>query len=159
MKREKIVIAAVTVAVLANKLRNEHYSVIVFRDHPRIIKSIEENLDVETLIDRILDLQSGGSTNIEEALQKGLEELDKLQHIRVLQERMGILITDGWATVGGDPVRVAEKYLKLHVIRVPLGLGGGDPIMCEYIAKAGHGKYSYVHEFEELPQAIMSVFR
>lgn len=155
MKREKIIFAALAAGVFAYKLRGDYYSIITFSDHARLLKPIYEKPDLERLISKTLDLQSVGFTNIEEALEMGLGELNRLH----LQEKQGILITDGWATAGGDPVKTAEKYPKLHVIQVPLSVGGGDSEMCKVLAKVGKGKYSYVHDFQRLPRAIMHILR
>jgi MoxR-like ATPase len=155
MQMEKIVIAALAVGIFAYRFLDDHYSIITFKDHAQILKPIKDNLDMETLIDKMLDLQPGGLTNIEEALQKGLEELEKHREL----ESTGILITDGWVTKGKDPVKIAEKYQRLHVIQVPLGVGGGDPEMCMNLAKAGRGKYSYVRDFYQLPRAIMNIMK
>jgi MoxR-like ATPase len=155
MQREKIIIAALIVGVLAYKLRDDYYSVITFNDYAQIVKPITEDFEMEKLISKMLDLQPGGLTNIKEALEKGLEELDKLQ----MHERVGILVTDGWATKGGDPVMIAEKYPRLHVVQVPLGIGGGDSNMCMNLAKAGRGRYSHMRNFYQLPRAIMHVLR
>jgi len=155
MQQQKIVIAAIAVGVLAHKLREDYHSVIMFKDQPEVIKHMTDRLDVEGLVDRVLDLKPGGLTDIEKALKRGLEELNTLE----VQDRAGILITDGWVTKGGNPVRVAEKYPRLHVIQVPLGIGGGDPRMCADLAKAGRGKHSYTRSFYQLPHAILSVLR
>ncbi len=155
MQREKILIAALVVGVLAYKLRDDHYSVITFNDYAQIVKSITLVCSMEKLIDKMLDLQPGGLTNIEEALEKGLVELDKLQ----TRERIGILVTDGWVTKGGNPIKIAEKYPRLHVVQVPLGIGGGDYNMCMNLAKAGRGRYSYMRNFYQLPRAIMCVLK
>ncbi len=155
MQMEKIVIAALAVGVFAYRFLDDYYSIITFKDHAQILKSIKDNLDMETLIDKMLDLQPGGLTNIEEALQKELEELEKHREL----ESTGILITDGWVTKGKDPVKIAEKYQRLHVIQVPLGVGGGDSEMCMNLAKAGRGKYSYVRDFYQLPRAIMNIMK
>jgi MoxR-like ATPase len=155
MQREKIITAALVVGVLAYKFRDDHYSVITFKEKAEVVKPITEDLDMEKMIDRMLDLKPGGLTNIREALEKGLEELNKL----CLHERVGILITDGWATVGGDPMNIADKYPKLHVLQVPLGIGGGDSETCMNLAKVGKGNYSYVHNFYQLPRAIMHVLK
>ncbi len=88
-------------------------------------------------------------------MRKGLEELENFRDL----ESTGILITDGWVTKGKDPTEIAEKYPRLHVIQVPLGVGGGDPEMCINLAKAGKGKYSYVRDFYELPRAIMNTLK
>jgi MoxR-like ATPase len=155
MQMEKMVIAALAVGVFAYRFLDDHYSIITFKDHAQLLKSIKDIPDMEKLIDKMLDLQPGGLTNIEEALQKGLEELEKLHEL----ESTGILITDGWVTKGKDPVKIAEKYPRLHVIQVPLGVGGGDSEMCMNLAKAGRGKYSYVHDFYQLPRAIMNIMK
>jgi len=155
MQMEKIVIAALAVGVFAYRLWGDHYSIITFKDHAQLVKSIKDSPDMEKLIDKMLDLQPGGLTNIEEALQKGLEELEKLREL----ESAGILITDGWVTKGGDPTKIAGEYPRLHVIQVPLAVGGGDSQMCVNLAKAGRGKYSYVHDFYQLPHAIMNTLK
>jgi MoxR-like ATPase len=155
MQMEKIVIAALAVGVFAYRFLEDHYSIITFKGHAQLLKSIKDSPDMEKLIDKMLDIQPGGLTNIEEALQKGLEELEKLREL----ESTGILITDGWVTKGKDPVKTAEKYRRLHVIQVPLGVGGGDSEMCMSLAKAGRGKYSYVHDFYQLPRAIMNIMK
>jgi len=153
MQTRKIIIAALTVGTFAYKFSDDYYSVLTFRDHAELLKPIRDRSSIVTLIDKMLDLQTGGTTNIEEALQKGLEELEQIREL----EGTGILITDGWVTKGGDPLRVAVKYPKLHVIQVPLGVGGGDPDMCRNLATAGRGRYSYVHDFSELPHAVLNI--
>ncbi|MDH5438952.1 MAG: VWA domain-containing protein, partial [Candidatus Bathyarchaeota archaeon] len=155
MQMEKMVLAALAVGVFAYRFWDDHYSIISFKDHAQLLKSIKDSPDMEKLIDKMLNLQPGGLTNIEEALQKGLEELEKLREL----ESAGILITDGWVTKGRDPIRIAEKYQRLHVIQVPLSVGGGDSEMCINLAKAGRGKYSYVRDFYQLPRAIMNTMR
>ncbi|MEM3437703.1 MAG: AAA family ATPase [Nitrososphaerales archaeon] len=154
MQQEKIAIAALAVGVLAHKLHEDYYSIITFNDNAQLLKTINEHLDIENLIDKILDLQPGGLTDIKGALDKGLEELEKLD----LSEKVGILITDGWITKGGNPLSSARKYPKLHVIQVPFTTGG-DFDMCKNLANAGRGKYVYIQNFHELPCAIMNILR
>ena len=155
MQAEKILIAALAVGVFAYKFLDDHYSIITFSERAHLLKPIEEIPDMEKLIDKMLDLQPGGCTNIEAALTKGLEELERFLQL----DGTGVLITDGWVTRGGDPVEIARKYPKLHVIQVPLGTGGGDSEMCEKLATAGRGRYSYVRDFYGLPQAIMAIMK
>lgn len=153
MQTEKIINAALTVGVFANMFMDDHYSVITFKDHAQLLKQVRDKPNMEMLIEKMLDIQTGGLTNIEEALQEGLEQLNELREA----EGVGILVTDGWVTSGGNPVGVAAKYPKLHVIQVPLGLGGGDSEMCMNLAMAGRGRYSYIHDHYWLPQAIMKI--
>ncbi|MCP8311817.1 MAG: AAA family ATPase [Candidatus Methylarchaceae archaeon HK02M1] len=154
MQQEKIAIAAIAVGVLAHKLWGDPYSVITFNKHAQLLKPIEDRPNIEILIEKMLELQPGGVTDIKEALEKGLEELEKLD----VPEKLGILITDGWVTKGGDPLPVAGKYPRLHVIQVPFTISG-DFTTCKNLAKAGRGRYSYVQNFEDLPRAIMRILR
>ena len=154
MQQEKITIAALAVGVLAYKLRTDPYSVITFNKDTHTLKPIVDTPNIENLIDKMLDLQPGGLTDIKLALEKGLEELN----IYDLPEKLGILITDGCVTKGGNPLHIAGKYPRLHVIQVPFTISG-DFTMCKNLAKAGRGKYSYVKNFQELPRAIMNILR
>lgn len=155
MQRQKIVFAALAVGVFAHKLRDDYYSIITFNESPTLLKTIDARPELEGTINSILELQPKGITDIDAALLKGLEELTKLP----VQERIGILITDGWVTKGRSPIETAQKYPKLHVIQVPLGFGGGDSQMCHALATAGKGKHSYVRDFQSLPRAIMNILR
>jgi len=160
MQRLKVVTAAIAVAVLAHKLENDHYSVVVFKDEAEVLKSIMEPLDVEELIGKILNLKTAGLTNIEEALEKGVEELESVQAQEQVGERMGIIVTDGWVTAGGDPREAAGRFPKLHVLQV--GIGGGmqeSEDLAKDLAKIGGGEYIYVRDFGELPNDVMRIFR
>ncbi|NIV44370.1 hypothetical protein GWN49_05760, partial [Candidatus Bathyarchaeota archaeon] len=67
MQMEKIVLATLAIGVFAYRFWNDHYSVITFKDHAQSLKSIKDGSDMEKLIDKMLNLQPGGLTNIEEA--------------------------------------------------------------------------------------------
>jgi len=160
MQRLRAVTAAIAVAVLAHKLEKDYYSVIVFKDKADVLKSIMEPLSMEELVMKILNLNTGGLTNIEEALERGVEELESVQAQEQVGERMGIIVTDGWVTAGGDPREVAGYFPKLHVLQV--GIGGGmqeSEDLAKDLAKIGGGEYIFVRDFGELPNDIIRVFR
>lgn len=139
--------------LLQLRLVNDYYSVLTFQDHAELLKSVQEQLSIVALIEKILDIQTGGTTNLEEALRKGPEELERIREL----EGIGILVTDGWVTKGGDPLYVAAKYSRLHVAQVPLGLGGGDTRMCRSLATVGIGIYSYVPDSSQLLGAMTNM--
>jgi len=160
MQRRNIVTAAIAVATLACKLERDYYSIIAFKDEAEVIKSVKEKLPPEELIRRILNLKTGGLTNIEKALKMGVSELREANIFSDIGECMGILVTDGWVTSGGDPRNVAGEYSKLHVIQV--GVGGGRDESIELamdLARIGRGKYLFVKRFDDLPNAIINLFR
>lgn len=155
MQREKILIATLAIGVLAYRLRGEHYAVITFNNEVEIIKPIEKEMPIEALLDRMLEIQPKGITNIKLALEDGLEQLSK----QVVHEKIGIIATDGWTTTGGDPIEVAKNYARLHVIQVPMGIGGGDDNTCIAMANVSKGKRIYVKHFMELPRAVLEILR
>ena len=153
MHQEKIAVGAIATGVFASKLRHDFHGVITFSRKSSIIKHVLEPNNLEELIDRMLDIKSGGSTNIRGALLDGWALLIEAQTMG----KTGILVTDGWATTGGDPVEVAAKYDRLHVLGISFGVGGSDPAGNAAIAKKGRGGYMFVRTFDDLPIAITKI--
>ncbi len=157
MQKEKIVIAILSIGILAQKYKNDYYSVIAFKDKPQIMKSMREINSDEILIERFLELEFGGATDIRQALVIGLEELEETY----AKIKFGIIVTDGLVTKGGKPEEIAEKYPKLHVIEVPLGIGAsaGDSKTCAEMAKSGGGRHFHVEDFNDLPRQLLLLLR
>jgi Mg-chelatase subunit ChlD len=153
MHQEKIAIGAIATGVFAQKLRHDYHGVLTFARTATVIKHVHEQNDLEHLVDNMLDIRSGGATNIREALLQGLVLLDEAKTM----SKTGIIVTDGWSTVGGDPVEIAAKYDRLHVLGISFGLGGSDPATNSQMAKKGQGRYMYVGKFEDLPVAITKI--
>ncbi|RME46053.1 MAG: hypothetical protein D6791_09260, partial [Chloroflexi bacterium] len=97
------------------------------------------------------------------ALELGIGE------IRHADKKIGILITDGDWTYGGDPTRAARLFDSLHVI------GCQEPLIYEdtydeftyyqrrksyhgikiaSLAKEGRGRFSWVESTDDVPGAI-----
>jgi len=153
MHQEKIAVGAIATGVFASKLRHDYHGVLTFAREPSVIKHVSEQNNLENLMDRMLDIKSGGATNIREALRKGLALLDESKTM----SKTGIIVTDGWSTVGSDPVEIAVKYDRLHVLGISFGLGGSDPATNAQMAKKGRGRYMYVGKFDDLPLAITKI--
>jgi len=153
MHQEKIAVGAIATGVFASKLRHDYHGVLTFAREPSVIKHVSEQNNLENLMDRMLDIKSGGATNIREALRKGLALLDESKTM----SKTGIIVTDGWSTVGSDPVEIAAKYDRLHVLGISFGLGGSDPATNAQMAKKGRGRYMYVGKFDDLPLAITKI--
>jgi len=155
MQSEKILVAILAISVLAYRLRGEKYAILTFNNEVNVIKPMDQEMAIEVLIDKLLEVRSQGATNIRLALETGLQQLSK----EVASERLGIIATDGWVTKGEDPLEVAPRYSRLHVLQVPMGYGGCNSDMCTSMAKATKGKHVYVKNYRELPRAIMEVLR
>jgi Mg-chelatase subunit ChlD len=153
MQQEKIAIGAIATGVFASKLRHDWHGVLTFARYSSIVKHVTEPNNLEELMDRMLDVRSGGSTNLRGALLDGWALLNEAQTMT----RTGILVTDGWATVGGDPVEVAAKFDRLHVLGISFGLGGSDPATNAAMARKGRGRYLFVRKYDDLPLAITRI--
>ena len=148
--------AALTTSVLAYNMGKEDYAIVLFNSTAMVLKKINVKKPIATIIDEILDSEAVGFTNIQEGLEKGLKELNKI--IRSDRDRFGILITDGVYNRGNNPINVAKKYPRLHVIGMPADNDANRGIdTCREIAKAGRGKFYAVKNYKEIPRALIEL--
>lgn len=148
--------AALTTSVLAYNMEKEDFSIVLFNSTAMVLKKINESKPVVSIIDEILDSEAVGFTNIQVGLEKGLQELNKITERK--QNKFGILITDGNYNRGDDPIIMAQKFPKLHVIGMP---ADNDPERgidkCREIAEIGKGKFFAVSDYKEIPRALIDL--
>lgn len=152
MTGEKIALVALATAILRMKL--EHVAVVAFDTHPHTLVRTGESLGVRELVRRVLEVPAQGYTNIQGGLERGLEQLGRSRR----RERVGLLFTDGVANVGLDPVRVAARYPRLHVVHV----GPHNPVgarTCQRIAAAGRGRLYRARAYADLPEVVRRAVR
>ncbi len=151
---ERFVTAALAVAVLAYQLAHDDYAVVLFNTKAYVIKHVEEKVTAEEVIDRILDSDSAGYTNISEALKVAGLELQKMK----TKQKFGILVTDGVFNRGGDPRKYVNMFPTLHVLGLPSKHEWGERV-CKDLARKGRGRYIQVHSYKTIPQAIVKLLR
>ncbi len=160
MYGKKMVNAALTIAVLAYHMRNDDYGIVLFNTEAETIKKLKESISIDDLVDKILESQPAGYTNIEDALRKGLQELKKVPRKR----KWAILVTDGDYNRGGDPRPLARSFPQLHVIQLPhaekptFAPDRGDHV-CKDLARIGKGRYAHVHKHEDIPKVLMKMLK
>ncbi len=148
--------AALTTSVLAYNMEKENYAIVLFNSTAMLMKRIKETKDITKIVDDILDSEAAGFTNISIGLEKGLNELNTLRSNT--KHQFGILITDGVYNRGEDPVKIAKKYPKLHVIGMPADNDADRGIeTCRKIANAGRGKFLAVNDYREIPRALIKL--
>ncbi len=151
---ERFHTACLTVAVMAYNLSKDNFSVVLFNTKATTIKTIKEKVRTDELINRILESESAGYTNIAEGLKFGGLELEKVKK----KGKFGVLITDGAFNRGGDP-RIYLKYFpKLHVIALPSKQDWGRRV-CRDLARLGRGKFAEVSSHRNLPRILMRLLR
>ncbi len=160
MYGKSLVNAALTTSLLTYTMHKHQFAIILFNSSSMVLKSMKEDISktpITKLIDEILDSEAVGFTNIENALKRGLKELERVKSKR----KFAILITDGNYNRGRDPSIIAKKYPILHVIVMPpenkLRYEGLK--ICRKIAESGHGKYYPVSEFKDIPKTLLHILR
>jgi Mg-chelatase subunit ChlD len=148
MKGAKIFYAAMALAAVAVRVQHNPFAVIAFWRDAALLKQLHEAADLEPLLNKLLSLSGRGLTNLELALQAGLEELDRA----TTQERVGILFSDGLQTAGQPAGPLAAAYPTLHVV----GTGDSDESIasCRHLAQLGQGRCAIVSEVGGITQAV-----
>lgn len=152
MTGEKIALTALAAAIL--KLRLEHVAVVQFDTDARALVQAGESIHVRELVRRIVTVPAQGYTNIEAGLRVGLTQLSRGR----LRERVGILMTDGIANTGGNPVDIAGEYPRLHVVQVGSMERQGTRT-CTAMANAGQGRRYCAIIYPQLPTVVRQLVR
>ncbi len=152
MTGEKVALTALACAIL--KLRLEHLAVVQFDTEAQVLVRVGEDVHVRELVRRILTVPAQGYTNIEAGLVRGLDELQRARH----RERVGILMTDGIANTGSDPVQAAALYPRLHVVQVGTEEKQGTRT-CTAMADAGSGRRYRAIIYAQLPTVVRQLVR
>ena len=149
MQGLNLAIAAIAAASLAMNLNyRDEYGIVIFSEKVNIFKRVDQPKHLDEVISGILDLLPEGRTDISIGLHAGLEELRRTN----IQNRIGILLTDGWQNIGQDPIKIALQFPQLHVINLP----GGLPVLSKKIAEAGKGCYVPVNDMLDVSKAIVT---
>ncbi|MGD9963509.1 MAG: AAA family ATPase, partial [Thermoplasmata archaeon] len=153
MTGDKLAMASAAIAVLAYRLKTVDYLLITFNDRPTTVKRIGESKNLDDLVSGLLSSNASGYTDIDAALRKGSEELHRAR----TRNRVGILITDGNYTVGGDPRDAASAYRRLFVVMTEShDCKAGE---CQAMAANGGGQMFTVSSFDEIPRVLYRVLR
>ncbi len=154
MMGERNINAALSAAVMAYSMRNDKFGVIAFNTKAFLIKGIKDELTITEIMDKILDLEAVGYTNIEDALKMGALQIKNLK----TRFKWAILLTDGAYNKGGDPRYLCKQFEKLHVISLPSTKKWGERV-CKDLARLGGGRYVVVRNYHEVPRALMKILR
>ncbi|MBI3557355.1 MAG: VWA domain-containing protein [Deltaproteobacteria bacterium] len=153
MTGEKIALLAVSTAVVALCVKPTRLSLMGFDSKVRWIKRFGEELPIEKLVERVLELPAGGFTNMELALNETAVALSRQN-----KERANvILIGDGKYTEGGDPSQLAERFRHLNVLKIGRDQAGRD-LMLELSAR-GQGKFFEARRISDLPRTMYGAMK
>lgn len=146
--------ASIISALVASALgERDLFSIIVFNEDTYVIKSLYEKKRITSIIDEILEIKPFGFTNISRALKYALKELSKA---KTTMKKWALIVTDGDFNRGINPLFVAKKFRRLHVIQIP-GSSWGKYTCKKMAEKRGH--FIRVSNLSELINALKRVLR
>jgi Mg-chelatase subunit ChlD len=131
MKGKAIFHAALALATVAVRVRQDPYAVVAFWREAAMLKRLDEALPLDALLDRLLSLSGRGLTDIGLGLRVGLDELEGAE----AQERVGILFSDGLQTAGEPADLLAAAFPTLHVVAT--GQSAESIESCKHLAEVG----------------------
>lgn len=152
MTGEKIALLAVAVAIL--RMRLERIGLVAFQTTAETIVPVGSDMPVREVVRAVLTVPADGYTHISAGLEQGLDELRRSSR----KERMALLLSDGISNVGGNPVRVAHRLPRLHVVQIGRDIPQGRRA-CQRMAAAGHGHHFHAPSYVALPRVIRDVAR
>ena len=152
MTGEKIALLAVGAAILHLKLDN--VSIVAFDTTAHTLVRLAERPPLREVVRRVLMVPAQGYTHIAAGLESGLAELRASGR----RERVGLLLSDGIANVGDDPVTIAARYPSLHVVQLGRDLPQGTRA-CRAMARAGRGRRFHAPTYMALPGVVKRVIR
>ena len=107
---------AVACAMVCHALKDEMISVLVFDKSVEFIRRFDDADGPERVIEKILDMDCGGATDLVKPLLAAEEEMTRAPASRL---RRGILVSDLVATRGADPLCVTRDMTSLRIVCVP----------------------------------------
>lgn len=151
MSGKNLALAAVAAAVLAFSVKSEDLAVVAFESTAKALTHLGEKESASRVVETLLTQPARGFTNIEEALAVGRRELSRGSNPR----RVGLLITDGVFTAGGDPMPEARRFPRLFVLVTEDYVM--DAELCARMARAGRGIVVPVGGYADLPRTMLRI--
>ena len=99
-------------SVLSLSVKKDNFSIIEFDSEAHILKPMNKQTNPEELVELILNIESGGKTNLEDALDLAIKQLKD----STSREKIVYMISDLERTVGGDPLPIIQKIAELRVV-------------------------------------------
>ena len=151
MSGKNLALAAVAAAVLAFSVKSEDLAVIAFESSAKALTHLGDKDAAPRVVEQLLCQPARGFTNIEDALAVGRQELRRGDNPR----RVGLLITDGVYTAGGDPMVEAARFPRLFVLLTEDYIMDED--LCARMARAARGSVVHVSGYADLPRTMLRV--
>jgi hypothetical protein len=143
MTGEKLALTAVALAVVLLQFSSDPLSIVAFESEAIVLKTADQFVKIDHLIEKFLDVPDHGYTHLEAGLKLALK-IGTMQH-----EKSGSLNV---ATV-----YLADKIQGLSVLKIGDDEASRD-LLFEMVRR-GHGVLREVKQIEELPRAMYGLVK
>lgn len=150
-----------SVRIIQGLRSDDRIAVVTFDDHVQVVQPLVAVGDAHDLVNRVRQIESGGSTALFDGWQEGVKQLAPF----VKKERIArvILLTDGQANHGlVDEAQIFEHVAKAagaSITTSTVGLGHGfNETLLTGMAKAGEGAANFGQTADDLSEAFEEQF-
>lgn len=157
MTGEKLALTAVALAVVLLEFPHDPIGIVAFENEAKILKSPDERISIEALVERFLDVPAQGYTHLESGMRSALKLVKQARALGQGAIPSTVLLTDGKYTAGRDPSYLAAKFPHLMVLK--MGRERSSLELCRELARRGQGLLREVDDLESLPQIMYGVVK
>ncbi|MHA2497533.1 MAG: vWA domain-containing protein [Candidatus Hodarchaeales archaeon] len=151
MSGQKIVMAAAAAATICHLFEARDIGVVHFGTKGEIVKSFDEEVSAEALVEQIFALIPKGFTNVYAGLKVGLDELGARKQYRFT----AILLSDCATNTGKIPSIIAWKLRGLKIITIPPSI---NDFMANLIARESRGEIFEAEKVMDIPIILKRIF-
>ena len=132
---------------------HDQIAIVQYDSHARLVLEHTLASDKTAILEALSRLQCGGSTNLEEGMQKAYSIA--AANFAAGAENRVLVLSDGVANLGAisadDVLANVERYRKQGIFSSVFGFGTGnyDDVMLETLANRGDGSYAFIDSEEE----------
>ena len=157
MTGEKLALTAVALAVVLLQFPNDPVGIVAFENESKVLKRPDEQISLQELLERFLDVPAQGYTHLEDGLKGALALVRSAGAAGQARPPSTVLLTDGKYTAGRDPAYLASRFP--HLVVLKMGKERASFELCREMAQKGHGVLREVGELEALPNIMYGVVK
>lgn len=152
---DKIHIVAVGTGMIAYAGQWDFISVIVFDSEIEFLKRFHEGKELGRVIEQIIDMDSGGATDLHKPLEAAKKEFS---HVPLFINRKAIMISDCIPTMGKNPIEVAAELESLIIFYLPQEGGRQTEGIVQEFRRLPNVRIFPIKHFEDFINGIYEVF-
>jgi hypothetical protein len=148
-------LVAVGTGMIAYAAQWDLISVIVFDKEVQFLKHFHEAKDLGRVIEQMIDMDSGGATDLFRPLEATRKELAS---IPLFTKKRAILVSDCIPTMGRDPLDIASQFESLNIFYFPHQEGMKQTGLIQKFKRLPNVHIFPINRHEDFTHGIYEVF-